>query len=124
MTATAAHNQFQALVADTREMGRHAESAAAMLKCLANAHRLMVLCTLCEGELSVGALNARIPLSQSALSQHLAVLRSERLVDTRREAQTIYYSVRPGPALDVIRVLHEHFCAESAQRSDAGTSHS
>jgi len=124
MTATAAHNQFQSPVADTQEMGRHAESAAAMLKCLANPHRLMVLCTLCEGELSVGALNARIALSQSALSQHLAVLRSERLVDTRREAQTIYYSVRPGPALDVIRVLHEHFCAESTEQPDSVTPHS
>ena len=119
MTATSVSNHFQPSVADAQEMGRHAESAAAMLKCLANPHRLMVLCTLCEGELSVGALNARIALSQSALSQHLAVLRAERLVDTRREAQTIYYSVRPGPALDVIRVLHEHFCAESAERTDA-----
>ena len=119
MTATSVSNHFQPPVADAQEMGRHAESAAAMLKCLANPHRLMVLCTLCEGELSVGALNARIALSQSALSQHLAVLRAERLVDTRREAQTIYYSVRPGPALDVIRVLHDHFCAESAERPEA-----
>lgn len=123
MTATAIHNQFQSPVADAQEMGRHAESAAAMLKCLANPHRLMILCTLCEGELSVGALNARIALSQSALSQHLAVLRAERLVDTRREAQTIYYSVRPGPALDVIRVLHEHFCAQAAAQPDAVAPH-
>lgn len=110
MTATAAHNQFQALVADTREMGRHAESAAAMLKCLANAHRLMVLCTLCEGELSVGALNARIPLSQSALSQHLAVLREDGLVTTRRDAQAILYSVAPGPAQRIIATLHDIYC--------------
>ncbi len=115
MTSTAARNPIESLAADAQQMGRHAESAAAMLKCLANPHRLMVLCTLCEGEMSVGALNARIPLSQSALSQHLAVLRTEHLVETRREAQTIYYSVKPGPALDVIRVLHDHFCARSAE---------
>lgn len=91
-------------------MGRHAGSAAALLKALANPKRLQILCTLRDGELSVGALNARIPLSQSALSQHLAVLRSDGLVSTRRESQTIYYSLRPGPALDIIRVLYGHFC--------------
>lgn len=93
------------------EMARVAESAADLLKSLANPHRLSILCVLGEGELTVGKLNARIQLSQSALSQHLAVLREEALVSTRREAQTIYYAVRSGPALDVIRVLHRHFCA-------------
>jgi DNA-binding transcriptional ArsR family regulator len=93
------------------EMGRHAESAAGLLKALANPHRLQILCVLGEGELAVGALNERIPLSQSALSQHLAVLRADGLVSTRRESQTIYYRVMPGPALDVIRVLHSHFCS-------------
>lgn len=92
------------------EMARHAESAATLLKALANQNRLMLLCTLTEGELSVGALNERIPLSQSALSQHLAVLRADGLVETRREAQTIYYRLVSGAALDVIRVLHDHFC--------------
>ncbi|HEY7753460.1 MAG TPA: metalloregulator ArsR/SmtB family transcription factor [Steroidobacteraceae bacterium] len=95
---------------DAREMSRHAGSAAGLLKTLANPNRLQILCALRDGELSVGALNARIPLSQSALSQHLAVLRAEGLVRTRRESQTIYYAVRPGPALDVIRVLYGHYC--------------
>lgn len=93
------------------EMGRHTQSAAELLKALANPHRLQILCVLEEGELSVGALNARIPLSQSALSQHLAVLRKDGLVTTRRESQTIFYRVMPGPALDLIRVLHSHFCS-------------
>jgi len=92
------------------DMERHAGDAASLLKSLANPHRLAILCVLGEGEVAVGALNERIPLSQSALSQHLAVLREEGLVGTRRESQTIYYSIRPGPALDVIRVLHDHFC--------------
>ena len=98
------------------EFGRHAEAAASLLKALANPHRLQILCVLGEGELSVGALNERIPLSQSALSQHLAVLRADGLVSTRRESQTIYYRVLLGPALDVIRVLHSHFCSAIRHR--------
>lgn len=102
--------QPRAALPDMREMSRHAGSAADLLKTLANPNRLQILCALRDGELSVGALNARIPLSQSALSQHLAVLRAEGLVRTRRQAQTIYYTVHPGPALDVIRVLYSHYC--------------
>lgn len=96
---------------DSATMSKHAETAAEMLRAIANPHRLLVLCVLGEGEASVSALNERIPLSQSALSQHLAVLRADGLVETRREAQTIHYRIVPGPALDVIRVLHGHFCA-------------
>jgi DNA-binding transcriptional ArsR family regulator len=91
-------------------MEGHAESASRLLKAMANPHRLLILCVLGEGEISVGALNERIPLSQSALSQHLAVLRADGLVATRREAQTIFYRVQPGPALDVIRSLHGYYC--------------
>ena len=101
---------------DAGEMGRHAHDAADLLKAIANPNRLQILCVLGEGELSVGALNERIPLSQSALSQHLAVLRSDGLVRTRRESQTIYYSVSPGPALDVIHVLHGYFCRAKRRR--------
>ncbi len=83
---------------------------ARAMRAIAHPLRLKILCVLGEGEMSVGALNERIPLSQSALSQHLAVLRDDGLVATRREAQTIHYRVQPGPALDVIRILHRHFC--------------
>jgi len=93
------------------EMSEHAEAAARLLKALANPNRLMLLCMLNDQELSVGSLNALIPLSQSALSQHLAVLREDGLVQTRREAQTVYYRVAPGPALSVIAALHAHFCS-------------
>ena len=97
---------------DLQAMTGHAENAARLLKALANPYRLMLLCALNDQELSVGALNDLLPLSQSALSQHLAVLRNDGLVETRREAQTIYYRVVRGPALDVIRVLHAHFCGK------------
>lgn len=98
-------------------MARHADSAAALLRAMANPYRLRILCVLGEGEMTVGALNGRIPLSQSALSQHLAVLRDDGLVATRRESQSIHYRIQPGPALDVIRVLHGHFCGRAARRS-------
>lgn len=102
---------------DPKTMSRHAESAAELLRALANPHRLLVLCMLGDGEMSVGALNERIPLSQSALSQHLAVLREDGLVETRRAAQTVYYRVASGPALDVIRVLYGHFCGAKPARA-------
>jgi DNA-binding transcriptional ArsR family regulator len=81
-----------------------------LLKSIANESRLMVMCVLSEGEFSVGALNDRIELSQSALSQHLAILREQGLVQTRRERQTIYYSLAETAALDVIHTLHEIYC--------------
>ncbi len=92
-------------------MRQHAGSAAQLLKALANEKRLMILCLLAEGERSVGELNGLLDLSQSALSQHLALLREEQLVETRREAQTIFYSLAPGPAFEVIRTLHGIYCA-------------
>ncbi|MDD3761760.1 MAG: metalloregulator ArsR/SmtB family transcription factor [Nevskiales bacterium] len=95
---------------DVDEMARHAGEAAHLLKTLGNEHRLMILCALSEGESSVRALNERVPLSQSALSQHLAVLREDGLVQTRREAQTIYYSVVEGPALRIVRLMHDMYC--------------
>ena len=73
----------------------------------------MILCALAEGEHSVGQLNDRIELSQSALSQHLAVLRRDGLVETRRESQTIYYSLSEGPAAKVIDLLHDMYCGDA-----------
>lgn len=93
------------------EMAQHADAAAQLLRALANPHRLLLLCTLAEGERSVGELNELVPLSQSALSQHLALLREDGLVQTRRDAQTIYYTLAKGPALTVINALHSVYCA-------------
>ena len=97
---------------DEAAMRRHVGSAARLVRSLANPHRLMVLCTLSAGEMSVTELNQRVPLSQSALSQHLAVLRKEGLVCTRREAQTIYYAVQEGPAMEIVRLLHRNYCGK------------
>lgn len=93
-------------------MSGSADSAAALLKALANSQRLHILCILVGGEHSVGELNAELGLSQSALSQHLARLREENLVTTRREAQTIHYALAQGPAARIIGILHDHYCPQ------------
>ena len=93
-----------------REMARHAGEAAALLKALAHPARLLVLCQLVEGERSVGELQPITGLSMSALSQHLAVLREMALVETRRESQTIVYSLAAGPAASVLDVLYGAYC--------------
>ena len=80
------------------------------MKALGNESRLMILCLLSEGEHSVSELNEVIPLSQSALSQQLARLREQGLVKTRRESQTVYYSLAEGPADRVIHLLHDIYC--------------
>lgn len=98
---------------DAESMRAHAADATRLLKVLANEKRLMLLCLLVEGERSVGELNARVELSQSALSQHLAILREDGLVTTRREAQTIYYALAEGPAQRVIDTLHGIYCGDT-----------
>ena len=95
-------------------MRAHAHDAARLLKALANDHRLMILCLLVGGEKSVGEINERVALSQPALSQHLALLREDGLVTTRREAQSIYYGLAPGPAERVIEALHSIYCSPAA----------
>ena len=98
---------------DFASMERHASAAAQLMAALANPHRLMILCALAQGEMAVGELNRRIPLSQSALSQHLALLREQGVVICRRQAQSMFYQVAPGPAVELVAVLHQHFCGAS-----------
>ena len=95
-----------------RDMQDHASDAAGLMKALGNESRLMILCILAEGERSVGDLNKMVPLSQSALSQQLARLRQQGIVETRRESQTIYYSLSSGPADRVINLLHDIYCGQ------------
>ncbi len=91
-------------------MRRHAPEAAGLMSALGNENRLLVLCALTQGPRSVGELNALVPLSQSALSQQLGRLRDRGLVTTRRESQTIFYSLAPGPAEQIIAALHDIYC--------------
>lgn len=81
-----------------------------LLKAMANEHRLAILCRLAPGEASVGELTEAVGLSQSALSQHLARLRAEGLVSTRRAAQQIFYSLASEPAKRLMETLHDLYC--------------
>ena len=101
------HGQIMVL---NDELKKHASKAATMLKSLSNENRLMILCSLIDGELSVSELNQRIPLSQSALSQHLGYLRKQELVATRRASQTIYYQLKGNEAVQIIQVLQTIYC--------------
>jgi DNA-binding transcriptional ArsR family regulator len=92
-------------------MSEHAGVAATLLKALAHRARLLVMCRLVDGEISVGELQMHVPLSLSALSQHLSVLRRVGLVTTRRQSQTVFYSLIDGPALGVMQALYEAYCA-------------
>lgn len=93
------------------ELRNQADAAEHMLKALANRHRLMILCELNAGECSVGELQEAVGLSQSAISQHLARLRADELVATRREAQTIYYSLSSEPVRRIMTLLYELYCS-------------
>ncbi len=97
------------------EMRASASQAAALLKGLSNENRLLILCHLGEKEMSVSELNACIDLSQSSLSQHLARLRTDGFVKTRRQSQTIYYSIAEPLALKLIAFLQSEFCSRDEE---------
>lgn len=102
---------MRATASDMALLEDKAEEAAEFLKLLANPHRLLILCRLVvEREMSVGALGDAVGLGQSALSQHLAKLREERVVSTRRDAQTIYYSIADKNAARVLALLKDIYC--------------
>ena len=96
---------------DIADMQENAKRATALLKSMANESRLLILCQLSQKEMSVGEMAEYIPLSQSALSQHLSILRREGLVKTRRSSQYVHYSLDSEEVKAVIGVLYEHFCA-------------
>lgn len=96
---------------DLRQMAKSAARASGLMKTLGHKDRLMILCHLSEGEKSVGQIADLLEISQSPLSQHLSRMRKEGLVETRREAQTIYYSLKSGEASRIVEVLYELFCA-------------
>lgn len=95
---------------DITEFEASAGAAAKLLRALSNDRRLMILCQLTQGERSVGQLQPLVGLSQSALSQHLAVLREDAIVATRRDAQVVWYRIIDPAALKVVSTLAEIFC--------------
>jgi len=95
----------------------NASRAAALLRSLGNEKRLMILCQLADGEMSVGNIQSAVGLSQSALSQHLALLREQGIVATRRESQVIYYRIADYATMRVIETLAELFCPPEMRKS-------
>ena len=92
------------------ELHDMASHACELLKAMANEWRLMILCQLSEGEKTVSELQTLLGLSQSALSQHLAVLRREKIVTARKHAQSVSYSLAGDEATKVMETLHDLFC--------------
>lgn len=90
----------------------HAERAATLLRSIGSKWRLLVLCQLVKGEKSVGELERILGISQSALSQHLMVLRREQLVKTRRSAQMIFYSINGPEVTAILTTLYNLYCTD------------
>lgn len=96
---------------DPNIMREAADEASELLKALSNQHRLLILCQLIEGEKSVGQLAEFLGIRDSTVSQHLALLRRERIIAGRRDGQTIWYRIESGPARAVMEVLYGAYCS-------------
>jgi DNA-binding transcriptional ArsR family regulator len=108
LTTTPTTNDIMSLSMD--DMRKNASEVADFLKTMANQQRLLILCTLLEGELCVGDINQSIDLSPSALSQHLSWLREAGMVGTRRQSQTIFYRIADDRVVQVMGLLKRIFC--------------
>ncbi|EJC80562.1 putative transcriptional regulator [Rhizobium leguminosarum bv. trifolii WSM2297] len=104
---------------ETTNLADHTNVAAALLSAMANPKRLLILCSLVKGEMAVGVLATQVGLSQSALSQHLSKLRAQKLVKTRRDAQTIYYSSTSEPVMKILATLEDIYLVADRNRSAA-----
>src|SRR5210317_1180791 len=109
---TLAPGDFRELT-ELHDMASH---ACDLLKAMANEWRLRILCQLAEGEKTVSELQSLLGLSQSALSQHLAVLRREKIVRARKHAQSVSYSLAGDDAPKVMQTLHEVFCETRGEK--------
>jgi ArsR family transcriptional regulator, virulence genes transcriptional regulator len=104
---------------NVRELETACGSATALLKAMSNPRRLMILCYLLDGERAAGELERLVGLRQSAMSQHLAKLRKEGLVRTRREGQSIFYALAAEEPREVLEVLYRLFCNPRRKRASA-----
>jgi DNA-binding transcriptional ArsR family regulator len=92
------------------KLRRQSESVAALLKQLSHPQRLLILCSLAEGEMSVGAIERACGASQSAVSQFLRIMRLEGLIESRREGKLVYYSILDARVLELMQSLYHIFC--------------
>lgn len=105
---------------DPAAMQLAANDASELLKALSNRHRLLILCQLIDGEKSVGQLADLLGVRDSTASQHLALLRRDRIISGRRDGQTIWYRIASQPARDIMQVLYAAYCAGSKPRAVRG----
>ena len=98
-----------------KKLERQAHAAASLLKAASNPRRLLILCHLTDGEKSVGELEQRLAMRQPHLSQHLARLRRDKLVRTRRASRTIYYRLASNEAKRLIALLYDLYCSPPAR---------
>ncbi len=103
---------------DPEEMKSGADLASELLKALSNRYRLLILCRLADGEHSVGQLADYLGIRESNVSQHLALLRREKIVASRRDGQTIWYRIESDSARAVIEILYEQFCKKDICNTD------
>jgi DNA-binding transcriptional ArsR family regulator len=96
---------------DLQQLHANADAASQLLKALANPDRLILLCQLSQGERNVSDLESLLGIQQPTLSQQLAVLRREGLVETRRDGKQMFYRITSPAALAVIQTLYQQFCA-------------
>jgi DNA-binding transcriptional ArsR family regulator len=109
-------NATSATKIDSKAMRAAADESSALLKAMSNRHRLLVLCQLVDGEKSVGQLADFLGVRDSTASQHLALLRRDRIIASRRDGQTIWYRIASEPALAVMQVLYEAYCPGAKSR--------
>jgi DNA-binding transcriptional ArsR family regulator len=93
-----------------QDMQENAHQAADFLKGLASVHRLLILCQLSQGERSVGDLITLTGIAQTSMSQHLAKLKKENIVDYRRDHRVLYYKITNESALKIMNVLYDAYC--------------
>lgn len=93
-----------------QELEDNSEGAASFLKLLASGPRLLILCQLIDGEQNVGTLAEKTGLRMTTVSQHMALMRAQNIVTTRRDGTTIYYSLASSIVEEVLTVLHKSFC--------------
>ena len=103
-------DQPKSPLSDPAAMFSQARAASELLKTLSNETRLLILCLLSAGEMSVSQLEEKLKIPQASLSQQLARLRSEKLVDTRREGRMVYYFVADQRAAQVVGTLYDLYC--------------
>jgi len=99
------------------DIAEKVKEASTLLKSIGNEVRLLILCSLIEQKLTVGQLNERIDISQSALSQHLAKLRADKLVSSEKEGLCVYYSIAKPVVMEILKVLQAEFCPPEADKS-------